>query len=39
MSVEGVRKTTELNDTIAELERKLALQERANQELKNRLSE
>jgi len=37
--IEGVRKVTELNDTIGELERKLAFQEKTNLDLKDKLSE
>ena len=37
--LDGARKVTELNQTIEELERKLALQERSNQDLKDKLSE
>ena len=37
--LEGVRKVTELNDTISELERRLALQEKNNQDLKDKLAE
>jgi len=36
---EGVRKVTELNDTITELERKLAFQEKTNLDLKDKLSD
>jgi len=36
---EGVRRVTELNDTIAELERKLAFQEKSNLDLKDKLSD
>ena len=37
--LDGAKKVTELNHTIEELERKLALQERSNQDLKDKLSE
>ena len=37
--IEGVRKVTELSHTVEELQRKLAVQERNNQDLKDKLAE